>query len=254
MSSALGYFSMKILDHFEKVVVINMDERRDRLDRMQERLASFAIPFERHPAIKSRGSRPFKTNGQLGCFLSHTTLWNNIFNSSFNKPVLILEDDCLFRRDFLRFVPDFINFLQYVDWDIAYLGCVLAKDIKFKITKMKNAVKVAENVIKIDECWGTHAYFINPASLNFLTKIFPALIKLSWIGASHLDGLLNLYYPQLNRYVVYPTLVIQENGFSNVSNKHINREKEYDQSFWENINDSKPKQTSSHARQERPGG
>jgi glycosyl transferase family 25 len=80
---------------------INMDAATERRAFMEAQLARLGISAERWPAVtdptftaepsfKLRGRGPM-TNGELGCFESHTQLWAECMSS--NQALLILEDD-----------------------------------------------------------------------------------------------------------------------------------------------------------------
>ena len=62
------------------------------------------------------------TNGEVGCFLSHYSIWLKMVADSLDK-VLIMEDDIDFEPDFNENV---VNALQEVeaidsDWDLVYV-------------------------------------------------------------------------------------------------------------------------------------
>ncbi|NRG17635.1 glycosyltransferase family 25 protein [Rhizobiales bacterium] len=84
-----------------KAFFINLDRRRDRLDRMSRQFAAAGISALRWPAKDgnslSREERSLfdKTNlgpSQIGCFLSHVAIWKWLLASNENA-VAVFEDD-----------------------------------------------------------------------------------------------------------------------------------------------------------------
>lgn len=70
------------------------------------------------------GKRPL-TMGEIGCFLSHYLIWEEMINSGLNK-VLILEDDVRFepnfRREFQALLDEADKLFSKYDWDLIYIG------------------------------------------------------------------------------------------------------------------------------------
>lgn len=60
------------------------------------------------------------TRGQLGCFLSHYTLWHNLLHQSTLPYYIILEDDCVLDKSFQEHTQNVISELP-PDYDFCYL-------------------------------------------------------------------------------------------------------------------------------------
>ena len=84
---------MRINDYFDKVILINLDRREDRLEKLSTQLNNLGITFERFSAIdgKELGISPI-TAGTM----SH----QKVLEANFEKRILVLEDDALFADDF----------------------------------------------------------------------------------------------------------------------------------------------------------
>ena len=59
----MGHWS----DYFQKIYLINLDSRPDRLEHATRELSKYHIRFERFPAIKVLESKFPKTSGRLSC-------------------------------------------------------------------------------------------------------------------------------------------------------------------------------------------
>ena len=116
-----------------KIVVINLDNRKDRLQTFNTTNPN--LTYERYSAVdgnklsyKKLSEDGFDVNhdwidpllktpltkGEVGCFLSHWNLWNKCIEE--NESLLILEDDAILTH---RFDIQEISNLSY---DFVYLG------------------------------------------------------------------------------------------------------------------------------------
>ena len=80
---------MKVNDYFDKVAVINLDRRTDRMERLGAQLDELGIEYERFSAVdgKELDISPIKAGT-----MSHQKL----LSQNYEKRVLVLEDDALF--------------------------------------------------------------------------------------------------------------------------------------------------------------
>jgi glycosyl transferase family 25 len=114
-----------------KVLLINLDERQDKLASVKSQLDSIGVDFERISAVrgadlteeeieKSYSSELNKKRylkemsvGEVGCYLSHRKAWQTIVTEELDFAVLI-EDDARLLADFEE-VFELLKCL--VDWD-----------------------------------------------------------------------------------------------------------------------------------------
>lgn len=63
------------------------------------------------------------TFGEIGCFLSHYTIWEEIVNKNLSA-ALILEDDSRFSSDFKNSVNFFMTNLKNknISWELLFVG------------------------------------------------------------------------------------------------------------------------------------
>jgi GR25 family glycosyltransferase involved in LPS biosynthesis len=188
---------MRINDYFDKVVVINLDKRTDRLEKITEQLNDLGITFERFSAIDGTGKNPMLANRD-----SHVEVWKQ----NLGKKVLILEDDAYFVEGFQERFDEVIESLPE-DWDIFYLGVLLDK--------------MTGKVIKVNNDWyrqivstGTQAYCLHPDMMQYFTDRIE-------IYDGYVDVGLRILAEDANAYITQPNLVTQYAGYSDLRLKEV---------------------------------
>jgi glycosyl transferase, family 25 len=118
-------------DTMPRAVFINLDRAGERRWFMEEQAARLGIAMVRVPAMRAediaraeaealngRWERPL-TGAELGCFLSHRTIWRAV--AAGDEPVLVLEDDVMLSRRLAGALPrlaglsgvEFLNIESY---------------------------------------------------------------------------------------------------------------------------------------------
>jgi GR25 family glycosyltransferase involved in LPS biosynthesis len=189
---------MRINEYFDKVVVINLDKRTDRLEKISKQLDELGIVFERFSAIDGTGKDPI-TAGTM----SHTQVWEKYQGLK----VLVLEDDALFVDNFNEKFAEVIQTLPS-DWDIFYLGALVAP--------------TTGKIIKVNDHWykqvvstGTQAYCLKPGKMAYFVD---RLKDYEW----YIDIGLRLEAVSNNCYITQPNLVTQYPSYSDLRLKEVN--------------------------------
>jgi GR25 family glycosyltransferase involved in LPS biosynthesis len=185
---------MKVNDYFDKVVVINLDRRQDRMDRLDPQLKELGIEYERHSAVdgKALGITPL-----VAGTMSHVEVLKN----HRDQKILILEDDALFCEDFNDKFETVMQTLPN-DSDIFYLGALLPKNVG-------KTTPVNANWHRQVMTTGSHAYCINPARVNYFIE---NLDGYEW----YIDIGLRVFAEKYNAYVTQPNLVTQFPSYSDL--------------------------------------
>lgn len=119
---------MNLLDNCY-ISFVNLDHRKDRLERMKKVLAQAGIP-----AVRTRGMLPseyagdpervkvmrMRTPGAIGCHFSQVRIMEEALNR--RKHAFVMEDDLLFCSDFQERLAHMEQFVSGRDWDILWLG------------------------------------------------------------------------------------------------------------------------------------
>lgn len=188
---------MRINDYFDKVVVINLDKRVDRLEKISKQLNELGITFERFSAIDGTGKNPIIAGRD-----SHLQVWRD----NLGKKVLILEDDAFFVDNFQERFDQIVETLPE-NWDVFYLGVLLDK--------------MTGKVIKVNNDWyrqiistGTQAYCLHPDIMQYC-------IDRIEIYEGYIDVGLRILAEDLNAYITQPNLVTQYPSYSDLRLKEV---------------------------------
>lgn len=90
-------------------------------------------------------------DGEVGCSVSHITVWNKVIEESHNR-VLILEEDFKVLRPLNELTDVELSDHQYPNWDFCYLGRYVFDD--------GMSEKLTENIIKPGNSYTSHAYIL----------------------------------------------------------------------------------------------
>jgi glycosyl transferase, family 25 len=206
-----------------KIYIINLKERIDRKISMKNKLLKNNIDdYIFIEAIKptledvnkwNKNFCKFYNNknwdkyriGSLGCMLSHIKIYKDVIEKKYEY-VLILEDDSFFNEKFnLNEVINDIEKYKDDNFGIFYLGC----------THNKNPIHIEKNIYKCVYSNTTHAYIISKKCINFILDNINNYDK-------EIDTFLSNYVQKkFNCYCFYPSIIKQENGFSDIQNKNV---------------------------------
>ena len=190
---------MRVNEYFDKVVVINLDRRTDRMERLGTQLQELGIEYERFSAIdgKAQGISPIDAGR-----LSHIEVMKQVSGN-----VLILEDDAHFVDNFQERFDETIESLPQ-NWDIFYLGVWLPKSTGKLLPVNKHWTRqVMSN--------GQQAYCVNPKKLDYFIE---EQIKTDL----HVDVCFRVLAEHTNAYVAQPNLVTQFPSYSDLRLKEVN--------------------------------
>jgi GR25 family glycosyltransferase involved in LPS biosynthesis len=178
---------------FEKVIVINLAKRPDRMAEIKAQLDAHKITFERFEAIDGQ---ELGVSGVAACTMSHRAVIEKYKGC---QNLFIFEDDAQLSPDFALLWDNFIENLPD-DWQMLYLGC---NKIEFN--------PVADGVSRLLAGVATHAYAAKQS-------VFDSMIE-----ASKRAEAIDLSYMQLQVavpvYVATPSMVGQVPGFSDIEQR-----------------------------------
>jgi len=211
-----------MFNFFEKIYLINLEERKDRLEKSLINFKNYDINnFQRFDAIKINKENYLyleeKERSQLGCALSFYRIIIDAYVKNFSS-ILILEDDFEFihdKEDTNLFLNKSINDLPS-DWDVFYLGANIMYDYtNYPIEKF------SDNLLKLNSAYCTHAISFSRKAILKILEIFPNeslfIEKMNHYKA--IDIFLANYFCFNNScFICTEMLCSQSFGFSSIEN------------------------------------
>jgi GR25 family glycosyltransferase involved in LPS biosynthesis len=181
---------------FDRIVVLNLDKRTDRLEHFDKQAKELGITYERFAAYEGD---PPKFLYRDACKKGHQEIMKQALDDGI-KSLLIFEDDALFVEDFNNKFADVYSRVPD-DWDMLYLG---AWHHHFK--------PQAEGVVKMVDSFSAHAYGIRgrylPKAYNATFHVWPVDIALA------------SQHPHIKAYCAKPALVGQMPGYSDIDREY----------------------------------
>ena len=194
--------------YFDKIYLINLDRRTDRMVECSDVLDKNNIIYERFSAVDGQtlniedyGAKV--TKNELGCILSHLNIMKDIKENDY-ETILILEDD-------FELCPGFENLLDVYmsqlpeDWQWLYFGG----------SHFNEPEPITENISRITKTLTTHAYAIKREMVE------PIIDKLESNVQSAVDSSFTDMQRDYNTYCTMPHLIYQADGFSDIQQKDV---------------------------------
>lgn len=204
------------MDFINKIFIINLDQRVDRMENMKNLMTELNITnWERFSAIKPSYSKIDKrlysgyqkfmklnkkyVKGSIGCKLSHLEILKIARKRNYNK-ILILEDDVNFTGN-LKYIEIGLREIENLNWDMLYLG--INKEKSAEINELVFINKVISGLC-------THAYIVNSKSYNKIIKLLENSDK--QIDKTYNEG----FKYELNAFIISNQFV-QNNSYSDIT-------------------------------------
>ncbi|XP_053971796.1 glycosyltransferase 25 family member [Hylaeus volcanicus] len=227
----------------DQIYMINLLRRPERRDRMNRLFKELGIRAETIDAVDGRTlnesvlenlkielmpeytdpyhSRPM-TMGEVGCFLSHYTIWNKVIENNFEK-VIILEDDVrfepFFRQKVYYILKELVN-LQ-LEWDLVYLGRKRLLE-----QKAESSIDGSKYLVRAAYSYWTLGYILSATGARKLveaeplTKLIPVDEYLPTLSDAHPRNDWKAHYPKRNLIIlsadpllIHPTHYTGETGY-----------------------------------------
>jgi len=181
-------------EHFDRVALINLDRRTDRLNQFSAQAKRLGIDFVRYSAVDAEALGV----GAVGaCAQSHRKVLQDAIDDGVER-LFVFEDDAGFHIDFqakfehtMKIVPD--------DWQMLYLG-----SWPYAIEEVG-----IEGIKRTLGCYSTHAY-------GAKREIFADLIGASLDHMYPIDAAYGNLHKQIRAYIASPSFVTQVPGYSDI--------------------------------------
>jgi GR25 family glycosyltransferase involved in LPS biosynthesis len=201
------------MENIRASYVINLKKCTNRMDVFAKNMASLGLKFERWDAIDGAASRKQAshlcrkytcTNGMIGCYLSHITLWKHILETHNDGWFLVFEDDSLLTRAGMENISNMFSEMRM--WPPGY---AYPEMINLACTAMCKYKKITNNIFVPLTVNGTACYLISTQGINKSLKILDKAIH------THIDCTLFLNQLLDRKLAYYAThnLVTNSDGF-----------------------------------------
>lgn len=197
--------TLRLNDVVDKIYLLNLERRPDRLQHALTQLSLNDIEAEVFSAVDGRlnDMYPNLNRGASGCLQSHLSIIKKSLYEGLES-IAIIEDDAFFVEDF---EIKFSNFISQVpnDWQFVYLA-----------NNKNNArvERISDNVEKVSNAWSTHAFMINKNAME-------TTLIISSGGEKPIDvyyGMMQVHFPA---YSAVPSLAGQIASHSDIENFYV---------------------------------
>jgi GR25 family glycosyltransferase involved in LPS biosynthesis len=196
---------MSLDELYDKIFVINLDRRADRMLEISKALDRIGVKnFERVSAVDGKAmNKKFPiAPGHVGCVLSHMKVLNLAKERGY-KNYIVFEDDAEFHPDFVSLFDEKIKFVPE-NWDCVFFGG----------SHVGGFDRLNEHVIKMHGSYTTHAMIINNSLYEKLTGVWG-----DQSFRSEVDVAMARLHKDNNCYSFNPPLVFQKAGYSDILDK-----------------------------------
>lgn len=193
---------------FDRVVVISLQRRRDRMRRFVARVAACEWKFQEPQHFRAvdgnavpspRGWR--SGGGAFGCQQSHLRVLHDAIMDGVDR-LLVFEDDAEFRDDFPADAEKFVESVPS-DWECLMLGG----------QHMAPPIAVSEGVVRCKNTQRTHCYAVTQEGMKTLAKLWAESVN-------HIDWDMGPCLGQRGRtYAPSPFLVGQASSRSDINGR-----------------------------------
>jgi glycosyl transferase, family 25 len=117
---------MGLLDYFDRLAIIHLPDRDDRLRALVKELRACGIDIN-DPKVKiphapmPASANGFKSRGVYGSFLSHLEILEAAYKDGL-ETVWTIEDDAIFSKRFRLQQEQIASYLRENDWDLCFIG------------------------------------------------------------------------------------------------------------------------------------
>ena len=171
---------MIINEYFDKIYLLNLFKRKDRLDKSKSKLDNLNINYSvfngtdgsviRYVWDKLQNSY-FSNPNYLGCAISHLSIYKDAVEKNYQR-VLILEDDNLVFKN----IDAFLNTKEVPEWkDLFYLGYIPLSDNCDMWTYqygIQGHNMICDNFFRPKNLWGLYSYGISNSLMNEMISVY----------------------------------------------------------------------------------
>lgn len=183
---------------FDKIYVINLPKRIDRLMQFVEEMEKYEIEFEIVNGIEHE-------SGAEGLRQTVENIFKDAIDKKYNQ-ILIFEDDCYFVEGKSTVDWTMDNAIKELpeDWHILYLGAQVTNGFKRR---------QGSCLFQLDLAFATHAWALSRQGMMEILAV--------GLEAPIDNSVVKTVQTQQKCFITYPLLASQRAGFSNIGNTEI---------------------------------
>lgn len=199
---------MRLFDRFDKVYLINLDRRPDRMVSFEGQVKKYNLgDYTRISAVDGNNINPkdYGSNlrsGELALVITNLQIFEDAQKNNYSS-ILILEDDCIFTEEILN-IEEYFKALPE-DWDMLYMG-----GNHNTHGGLAPPVKINDKVQKLHGTFSTHFIGINHKMIKLINKFVNY--------TEQIDVCYTRIQKSYNVYSFYPAIAKQIVGFSDIQN------------------------------------
>lgn len=193
---------------FERVVLINLKRRTDRLNEFNDRLGRSGWPYKEPEYFEGIDGKALplpdrwsQGHGAYGCWLGHQAVFARAIQDGLDS-LFIFEDDAVFATDFRTKVIDFMN--RVPEWD-----CVM-----FGGQHMKPAITIKPGIVKCIDTQRMHGYGVRGRFMRDLYQRWAS-------NPTHTDHTMAPFLAGYRTYAPTPFLIGQAAGQSDINGQKL---------------------------------
>ena len=189
---------MQLNDIFDRIVLINLDRRPDRLAEFDEQAQRVGLTYERHAAFDAEGKtdqygKPLR--GIIACTRSHFDVLDKALNDGVER-LFVFEDDANFVDNFNEeFEKTWAEMPD--DWELFYGGLWL-----------HNFNKYTERLVKPTNSYSAHAWGVDRKAMETVHRNLQ--------GKQIIDVELSIMNERMKAYCAKPALIYQRPSYSDL--------------------------------------
>lgn len=201
-----------------KYFCINLDKRKDRWERVQKIFQKEEMPVDRWSA------KPLPENRRFGAWLSHREIIEYAQKNKWNY-VWVFEDDIrILRTGLKKKIKSALESLEWKEWYILYLWWSIGRN--WSLQRNRNI----PSLLRVRWLFEAHAVIYSKRFFDIYLEKHPPIYTHD-IEECYLDNkyrafdqwFANVVQYEYPCYITKTILLTQEDDFSNIENKFVNR-------------------------------
>lgn len=171
---------MNINNYFDKIYLLNLHKRKDRLNKSIEKLDLLDVKYDVfngtdgsviHKLWSQLNNPNFTNPNYVGCAVSHLSIYQDALYNGYEK-ILIIEDDNLIHNR----IKEIFDNLQIPEWsDLFYLGYIPLSD-DCSMWTYSNGIQghnmLCDNIFRPKNLWGLFAYGISKSLMIHMVELY----------------------------------------------------------------------------------